>query len=198
MKTSLKLKLNRVVGLFALVVLGFARSASAADLTALELVKLGNDYVGKDSRDQIVQIRSEKSVASMTPVIWYVVYYDGDATFKASEVKFEAGKKVKVSRPARLLEPITGDNKVLDASKIKIDSDKAITTATAELLLKPLTLRATQVWLQRGGDKGPVWKVRIWAAKLSNPMKNVDVGEVYISADDGKVVKSDLHINSVD
>lgn len=198
MKTSLKLKLNRVVGLFALVVLGFARSASAADLTALELVKLGNDYVGKDSRDQIVQIRSEKSVASMTPVIWYVVYYDGDATFKASEVKFEAGKKVKVSRPARLLEPITGDNKVLDASKIKIDSDKAITTATAEPLLKPLTLRATQVWLQRGGDKGPVWKVRIWAAKLSNPMKNVDVGEVYISADDGKVVKSDLHINSVD
>ena len=198
MKTSLKLKLNRVVGLFALVVLGFARSASAADLTALELVKLGNDYVGKDSRDQIVQIRSEKSVASMTPVIWYVVYYDEDATFKASEVKFEAGKKVKVSRPARLLEPITGDNKVLDASKIKIDPDKAITTATAEPLLKPLTLRATQVWLQRGGDKGPVWKVRIWAAKLSNPMKNVDVGEVYISADDGKVVKSDLHINSVD
>jgi hypothetical protein len=198
MKTSLKLKLNRIVGSLALVVLGLARSASAADLTALELVKLGNDHVGKDSRNQIVQIRSEKSVATLTPVVWYVVYYDEDATFKASEVKFEAGKKVKVSRPARILEPITGDNKVLDATKIKIDSDKAITTATAEPLLKNLTLRATQVWLQRGGDKGPVWKVRIWAAKLSNPMKNVDVGEVYISAEDGKVTRSDLHINSVD
>ena len=198
MKTLLKLKLNRVVGLLALVALGFARSASAADPTALELVKLGNDYVGKDSKNQIVQIRSEKSVASMTPAIWYIVYYDEDATFKATEVKVGAGKKMKVSRPARILEPITGDNKVLDASKIKIDSDKAITTASEEPLLKALTLRATQVWLQRGGEKGPVWKVRLWAAKLNKPMSNVDVGDVYISAEDGKVVKSDLHIDRVD
>lgn len=174
-----------------------AATAGAAETTALELIKLGNDYVGKDSRDQVVQIRSEKSIASLTPTIWYVVYYDEDATFKATEVKFGAGKKMKVTRPMRMLEPVTGKDKALDRSKIKVDSDKAISTATADPLLKSLNLRATQLWLE-GSAAGPVWKVRIWAAKLKNPTDDANVGEVYVSAEDGKVTRTDLHINSVD
>jgi len=179
------------------LLLTLGASAFAADPTALELIKLGNDYVGKDSRDQVVQIRSEKSIGGLTPSIWYVVYYDEDATFKATEVKFGAGKKMKVTRPIRALEPITGNDKTLDRSKVKIDSDKAITTATSEPLLKSLTLRATQVWLERSAA-GPVWKVRIWASKLKNPTDDADVGEVFVSAEDGKVTRSNLHINSVD
>lgn len=183
--------------LIVLALASLVQTVTAAEATALELVKLGNDYVGKDARDKVVQIRSEKSVASTTPTIWYVVYYDADATFKASEVKFGAGKKMKVSRPARMLEPVTGDNKVLDMSKVKTDSDAAIRIASAEPLLKPLTLKATQLWLQRS-DTGLVWKVKLWAAKLKNPLDNANVGEVIISAEDGKVVRTDLHINSVD
>ena len=45
---------------------------------------------------------------------------------------------------------------------------------------------------------GPVWKVKLWAAKLKNPMHDADIGDVLISAKDGKVVRSNLHINSVD
>lgn len=183
--------------LVGLALLGVAGKVVASDATALDLVKLGNDYVGKDSRDKIVQIRSEKSIASLTPAIWYVVYYDEDATFKATEVKFGAGKKMKVTRPMRMLEPVTGGDKMLDRAKIKVDSDKAISVATAEPLLKPLTLRATQLWLERS-EAGPVWKVRIWAAKLKNPMDDAEVGDVYISTEDGKVTRSDLHINRVD
>ena len=179
------------------LLVALAVPALAADPTALELIKLGNDYVSKESRDKVVQIRSEKSIGSLTPAIWYVVYYDEDATFKASEVKFGAGKKMKVTRPMHVLERATGNDKTLDQTKIKIDSDKAITTATAEPLLKPLTLRATQVWLERS-DAGPVWKVRLWAAKIKNPTDDADVGTVYISAEDGKVTRSDLHINRVD
>lgn len=179
------------------MVCGGGNRAAAAEATALELVKLGNDYVGKDSRDKIVQIRSEKSINSLSPTIWYVVYYDADATFNATEVKFGAGKKLKVTRPLRVLESVSSKDKSLDSSKIKIDSDQAIKTATEEPLLKAVTLRATQVWLQRG-DTGPVWKVRLWAAKLKNPLDNTNVGEVYVSAEDGKVVRTDLHINSVD
>ncbi len=183
---------------FVLLALGVsAGRVAAAEATALQLIKQGNDYVGKESRDKIVQIRSEKSINSLTPTIWYIVYYDADATFKATEVKFGAGQKMKVTRPMRMLEPVTGDNKPLDSSKIKVDSDQAIKTAAAEPLLKAVTLRASQVWLERG-DSGPVWKVKLWAAKLKKPLSNTSVGEVYISAEDGKVVRSDLHINSVD
>ena len=177
--------------------LGSALPSHADEKTAFELIKLGNDYVGKDSKDKVVQIRSEKSIASTTPTIWYVVYYDADATFKATEVKFGAGKKMKVSRPMRILETVGDSDHVFKLADLKVDSDKAIKTAKAEELLKPLDIRATQLWLQHSAD-GPVWKVKLWAAKLRSPMNNADIGDVFISAKDGKVVKSDLRINRVD
>jgi hypothetical protein len=83
------------------------QAALAADPTAFELIKLGDQYVGSQSQDKVVQIRSEKSVGTLTPNIWYVVYYDPDATLKAVEVKFGAGQKLDVSHPLRLLEPVT-------------------------------------------------------------------------------------------
>ena len=173
------------------------RLALADEPTAFELAKEGNQYVGVQSKDKVVQIRSEKSIGTLTPNIWFVVYYDPDATFKATEVKFGAGKKLKVARPLRVIEHGMGEDKVFESSKLKTDSDKAIKIATAEPLLKSLTLKATQLWLQRG-EAGPVWKVRLWAAKLNNPTKDVDIGDVYISTADGKVTRTDLHINRVD
>ena len=142
-----------------------AQTALAADPTAFELAKLGNQYVGVESKDQVVQIRSEKSAGTLVPNIWYVVYYDPDATLKAVEVKFGAGQKLDVSHPLRLLEPVTGNDRTLDRAKLKVDSDQALKIASAEPLLKNLTLKASQLWLQHG-DQGPEWKVKLWAAKL--------------------------------
>jgi hypothetical protein len=132
----------------------------------------------------------------MIPNIWYVVYYDPDATLKAVEVKFGAGQKMDVSRPLRLLEPVTGADKTLDASKLKVDSDKALAIAQAQPLLKSLTLVASQMWLQHS-DEGPRWKIKLWAAKLKKTGDQADVGDVYVSTADGSVVKNDLHPNSV-
>jgi hypothetical protein len=171
--------------------------ALAGEPTAFELAKDGNQYLGVQSKDKVVQIRSEKSIGTLTPNTWFVVYYDPDATFKATEVKFGAGKKLKVTRPMRVIERGSGEDKVLDSSKLKTDSDKAIKTATAEPLLKSLKLMATQLWLQRGDD-GPVWRVRLWAAKLKNPAVDVNIGDVFISAADGQVIRTDLHIDRVD
>lgn len=178
------------------LICALSRIAFAAEPTAFSLIKQGNDYVGKDSKDKVVQIRSEKSIGSLTPNIWFVVYYDPDATFNATEVKFGAGKKMDVKRPIRALEILNAD-KVLDPKKLKTDSDAAIKTATSEPLLKNLTLKATQLWLDDSED-GPVWKIRLWAAKLKNPGDDADVGDVYISAETGKVIKMDLHIERVD
>lgn len=172
--------------------------AATKEMTAFELVKEGNRYVGEQSKDKLVQIRSEKSIGGLSPTIWYVVFYDTTASMKATEVKFGAGKMLDVKRPFRLLEPATGGDIPLDRSKLKIDSDDAIKIATKEPLLEKLTLTATALKLDRLKDGSAVWKVRVWAAKLRNPSRDADLGEIQISAADGKVVKNDLHINRVD
>lgn len=176
----------------------FSNSRAGDEPTALGLVSEGNRYVGEQAKDRIVQIRSEKSIGGLVPNIWYVVYYDPTATFKAVEVKFGAGKMMDVKRPLRLLEPVTGGQKELDRKRIKIDSDKAIEIASKEALIQKLDLKSVQLKLERGEGEQPVWKVKFWASKLRKPSETVDIGEIHVNAEDGKVGKLDLHIDRVD
>jgi hypothetical protein len=187
-KTNLKI----LIGIFLTVV--SASLAVAADATAFSLIKAGDAFIGEQSKDKVVQIRSEKSTGALAPDIWYIVYYDPDATLKAVQVKFGAGQKMDVSHPLRLLEPVTGADKVLESSKLKVDSDRALAIAKSQPLLANLTLVASQMWLQHG-DEGPRWKVKLWADKV-NKAGDADVGDVYISTADGSVIKSDLHPGS--
>ena len=172
-------------------------AAFAAEPTAFELVKMGDKYIGEQSKDKVVQIRSEKSIGSLIPNIWYVVYYDPDAKMKSVEVKFGAGQKLDVTRPFRLFQRMGSGKEPLDATKLKVDSDKAIKIATSQPLLANLTVKATQLTLEHG-DMGPQWKVQLWAAKLRNPNENADIGAVIINAADASVIKADLHPKSVD
>ena len=174
-----------------------AQTTNAAETTAFQLAREGNRYVSDEAKDKVVQIRSDKSVNSMTPIIWYVVYFDQDAKFRATEVKFGAGKKLEVTRPMRMFERIKHDYLPLNIKDLKIDSDKALDIATKDPLLDKLTLKASQMWLDRG-DEGPTWRVRLWAAKLKNPNAQADIGQIFISAEDGKVLRRDLRINRVD
>jgi hypothetical protein len=190
----------------ACIACGLTQILHASEPTAFELIKEGNKHVGETAKDKVVQIRSEKSVAGLIPNIWWIVYYDQYAKLKATEVKFGAGKVLEVKQPFRLLEPVTGGDTPIDRDKLKVDSDKAIKTATKEPLIEKLTITATQLKLEKigqgvvgnGGIGEPVWKVKLWAAKLRDPRRDVDIGEVWLSASDGKVVKTDLHINRVD
>jgi hypothetical protein len=175
-----------------------AWAASGAEPTAFELIKEGNRSLGEQSKDKVLDIHSDKSIASLTPNIWYVAYFDPDAPKKRVEVKFGAGRQMGVKRG--MPSPFGGGgslDKVLDIKKLKFDSDHAIKTATAEPLLAKLTLKATQLWLENSGGT-PVWKVHLWAAKLKKPDASADIGEIFISAESGAVVKSDLRINKVD
>src|SRR5216117_2061125 len=181
-----------------LLVGGLGLIANAAEPTAFDLVKEGNRHLGEEAKGRVVQIRSEKSIGGLTPNIWFVVYYDPDATAKATEIKFAAGTKVSVKRPARVLESISGSHRELPKEKLKIDSDKAIEIAKNEPLIKNLTLTNTQLTLERGEDDQPVWKVKLWAAKIRKPSDTVNIGEIHISAEDGKVVKNDLKPGRVD
>lgn len=176
---------------------GASRSVAAGELSAFDLIKEGDKYVGEQAKDKVVQIRSEKSVGSLVPDIWYVVYYDPTATLKATEVKFGGGKMMEVKRPLRLLEPVTGGDQTLERKKLKVDSNRALALAMKEPLLQNLNVRATQFWLEHAPG-GPVWRIRFWAAKLKNPNQMADIGEMVLSAKTGEVVKNKLHPNSVD
>ena len=187
------------------LVLASALSLQAAEPTAFELIKEGNRHVGELAKDKVVQIRSERSIASLTPNIWWIVYYDPTAKLKATEVKFGAGQMLEVNRPMRLLEPVTGGDTPLDREKLKIDSDQAIKIALKEPLLEKLTIVSTKLTLEKvgqgvlgtGGVGEAMWKVKLWATKLRNPNRDADIGEVWLSATDGKVLKNDLHIEHV-
>jgi len=200
-----RISLNRYLLTAALVVFGLHQTL-ASEPTAFDLIKEGNLHVGESAKDKVVQIRSEKSVAGVIPNIWWIVYYDQYAKLKATEVKFGAGKVLEVSQPLRLLEPVTGGDTPLDRAKLKIDSDKAIKTALKEPLLEKLTITATQLKLEKagqgvlgtGGVGEAVWRVKLWAAKLRDPKRDVDIGELWLSAFDAKILKTDLHINRVD
>jgi len=179
-------------------VLGLAATRMAlAEPTALELVKNGDDYVGVQSKDKILQIYSDKSVASLEPNVWYVVYYDPSVPFHSVQIKFGAGQEMDVSHPFHPFQLPAGVGDILDQSKIKVDSDRALEIAQSQPLLKGLTLRASKLTLENDGDM-PVWKVELWAAKVHDSTKEANIGTVRVSADDGSVVKSDLDPSSAD
>ena len=198
MKTKNTATILKTATALLLLALPLAASAATKELTAFELIKEGNRYVGEHVRDKVVQVRSEKSVGGLTPTIWYVVYHDTTASLKAMEVKFGAGKMLDVKRPMRVLEQTHGGDIPLDRAKLKINSDAAIATALKEPLLEKLTITATSLKCDRLRDGTIAWRVRLWAAKLRNPNKDVDIGDVQINAEDGKVLRTDIHINRVD
>ena len=175
------------------LVLAVAAPAFAGqEPTAFQLAKAGNRFVGEPSRDKVLGIISDKSIASLTPSIWRVAYFDPDARSKIVEVKFGSGLKLGVNRPWKIF----GGGKeadVLDLKKLKVDSDEALRIATMQKLLQPFTLKYSQLWLQHGDD-GLTWKVRLWAAKLGKPDVIMEIGDLFISPEDGKIIRADLHI----
>lgn len=175
------------------VLLGLASSRLAlADPTALDLIKRGDDYVGIQSKDKVLQVYSDKSVASLQPNIWHVVFYDPTVFSKTVEVKFEAGQETSVTHAIRPFELPAKPDQVLNLSDITVDSNRAVDIAASQPLLKGLKLRYSKLSLQQS-DGGPVWKVELWSARVSDPTKDASVGAVYISAADGSVTRSDLH-----
>lgn len=175
------------------ITVGAVFSVRAEDTKAFDLIKEGNRYVADDVKDKVVQIRSERSVSGLMPNVWYVVYNDEDATFKIAEVKFEGGKKSSVKRPVRPLELTAANKEIMDKRRMNVDSDKVLATATGDSTLSGIKIKSTQFWLQTRDD-GVVWKVRLWAEKPDHPGDQTDIGDIYISADDGKVTHRDLHL----
>ena len=179
-------------------VLGLStRLACGADPTAFELMKDGNRSVGQQSKDRVLSIHSDKSFGDLVPKIWYVAYYDPDAPSKWAEVKFGAGRQMGVNRNWHPFGPTGSMDRLMDLKKLKVDSDQVIKTATSDPMMAKLTLKATQLWLQNPELK-PTWKVRIWAAKTSKPDTTAHIGDIFISAETGEVVKSTINLKKAE
>jgi hypothetical protein len=188
----MKIKNGLVLG----AVFGLAVTRLAlADPSALDLIEKGDAYVGIQSKDKVIQIASEKSVATMEPNIWHITYFDPDSTFKTVEVEFGAGQQMGISHPMRMFPAKASD--VIDLSKVDVDSDRALKIAAAQPLIKALTLRSSKMTLGNTDD-GLVWTVELWAAKVGDSTKEADLGTIEISAADKSIIKSDLHPSNAD
>jgi hypothetical protein len=201
MKTHEVILRWRRLTLTGLVFLSILAVRGADNPTALQLVREGDRYVGDESKDKVVQIRSERSFGNLHPNIWCVVYHDPAAPLKVTEVKFGAGRMLEVRRPARLLEPLPGGDSPLDSAKLKVDSNEALRVALREPLLENVSVIATKFTLERmpegieghTGTGEALWKIQLWAARAGDPSSSTDIGELWVSARDAKVVKVDVH-----
>lgn len=190
----MKIKHGMVLG----AILGLAATQLAmADPTALQLMKNGDDYVGMPSRDKVLEVYSEKSVAHLEPNVWHIVYYDPSVMTRSVDVKFGAGQEMEVSHPMHPFALPSRARDILDQSKLRVDSDQALHTAASQHILEGLTLRSSRLTLE-STDDGIVWKVELWAAKKDDPTREAGIGSVSVSANDGSVVQSDLHPSRVD
>lgn len=185
------------IALVGAMILGARGASRAAEPTAFDLVRRGDQFVGIQSKDQVVQIHSEKSVGGLAPNRWYIVYHDPDAMFKAVQVGFNSGAETAVTHPMRLMAMFKGGRKTLDPAGLRVDSDQAIRLATAQPLLASLKLTATQLSLDNG-QNGPEWHVAIWATRPNKPEEDVSLGSVSLSAKDGSVMNVDLRPANVD
>jgi hypothetical protein len=179
------------------VILAFTTAQLAlAGPTAFQLAKQGNQYVGVQSKDKVLQIYSEKSTTGLVPDDWHVVYFDPDTFVKSADVEFVNGQQTGVSHMRRPFQMPANARDILDMSKITVDSDRALSIAQGQPALNGVTPKYSKMSLTYG-DNGPTWQVELWAAKKSNPSKDVSIGKVWILATDGSVIKSDLRPDKV-
>src|SRR3954471_9240963 len=129
--------------------------------SAFQLAKEGNRYIGEQAKDKVVQIRSERSKGSVTPSIWYVVYFDNTAALKATEVKFGNGRMLDVNRPLRLLSATSTASVPLPKEKLKVDSDEALKIATKQSSVEGITLKSSEMRLERDRNEEPVWRISL-------------------------------------
>jgi len=173
-----------------------AVSVLAADRepTAFELIKEGHRYVGEQSKDQVIRIRSEKSVGTLTPKVWKILYHDPTANFKSVEVEFAAGKMIDVTRPLTFIKAAKSTG-AMSPEKLKIDSDAAIAKALKEPILENLKVRSVQASLEEKENTGPVWRIKLWAEKVRNSLEIAEIGSISLTADDGTVIATDVKIS---
>lgn len=183
--------------LFGILLSSLCVLAADKELTAFDLIEEGNRYVGEQAKNRVVQIRSERSVGSLSPKVWHVVYYDPTARMKAVEVKFAAGKMVDVKRPFRLVERISDASRPMEKEKLKIDSDEAIKIALKEPILEGINVKSVEARLENE-DLGPVWKLKLWAERLVKVNETANIGTIEVTADEGKVLESDIKLGRLD
>jgi hypothetical protein len=183
--------------LLGLILSALCVLAADKDATAFELIKEGNRYVGEQAKDRVVQVRSERSVGTLSPKVWYIVYYDPTATFKSVEVKFAAGKMIDVKRPFRVIERVSDASREIEKDKMKIDSDAAIAKALKEPILEDIKVKSVEAKLENT-EHGPVWNLRLWAQKLVKENQTANIGKIVLTADDARVIETDIHLDRLD
>ncbi|HEY5298431.1 MAG TPA: serine/threonine-protein kinase [Verrucomicrobiae bacterium] len=159
--------------------------------TALQLVKLGDHYVSDASRDQVIEIVSDKSVDDLMPRNWRVLYHNHQATFHATEVQFADGKMIRVREPNRFIQIFSPSaHKTFDLSKVDLDSDDALKIVMDLPEVRAASVIAVQMRLARGYGGLPVWTINLFGESDSKLTNEKNLGTIELLADSGKILKN--------
>jgi hypothetical protein len=186
----------RKILVIAIIICALPSFVRAHEMTAFEAVKEGNREVGATNRDQIIEIQGDHTANNRYPSKWQVLYHDPAGTFKSTtRVIFESGRKTDVQHPQRIFEGVTSGNKTIDLRKLNLDSDQVIDVAEhdSELLEAHVKITSSQMALS-STDAGPVWEVRLWAARSKSSSSEAAIGMMTISAEDGTILKREIKL----
>jgi len=164
--------------------------------TALQLAHLGNARVSERSSNQVVQITSSPAPLGSPPHEWRITYYDAKALYKAVEVIFENGQVARIHEPTRILKIFTPQaQKPFEFEKLKIDSDRALEIALAIPAKESVTVRSSELELQRGYGGAPVWQVKLFGPGSVDATTDKPLGYAIILTEDGRVLKETVSKN---
>ena len=135
------------------------------------------------AKNKVLRAEADRFQVGTIPQRWRITYYDPNALYDATELRFEKGQMARLHQPTRLLGVLNPQApKPMDIEKIKIDSDEAVRVALGLPTVTPLSIKTVELELERGTGGLPVWKVRLFGLTQQE-------GSVTIAADDGKVLK---------
>jgi hypothetical protein len=188
----MKVRPGSIPALVALAWGIWSQNLFAGEATAFTVAKAGDAVIEVGARGKITEMRSEKTGTNLVPNVWYVDYFDTNTAFKTTEVMFVDGKVKEVTQPKHVFQAFSGSRK-LSWRKLKVDSDKALAIALKNRAFQTYPPKAVQFRLERTTD-GSIWKIRFWTPRNDQPGETVDIGELYISTQNGEVIKDDLWV----
>lgn len=183
----------RITPLLALVatLVSLSTPLQAKPLTAFQAQEIAAKNVQADSQKKLIAIRGERSATELTPDTWTFLFYD-DLASQQGRLVTVTGKAVSGIRDGyidlgRMRLAAYKLEEVIEPSRLKVDSDKALTLLTQTNLLKPYSLSSVTYSLEKDkGLKEPVWRLEVYVDKDG---KEDNIGFARVSALDGKIVE---------
>lgn len=188
--------------LLLLFILGIP-NLNAANVTALKAYKLAYDQVNKLARESLIQIEGKPNSPNVLPTEWMILFYDPYAAQNGTMVRIAGDTIVEIRdgymQAGKLRLAAYKQEEILDAKKLKVDSDDILKILKKSPLLTDVKISSLGLWLKKDG-KGPlapsIWHITIYG--MNHKANEIEFGEAEISAFSGKIIRLDVNLKKIE